>query len=112
VTDFIQAFNAIAEDVYNTAVEKGWYDDGGKRNLGEAIALMHSELSEALEALRQGETTPSDKLPDYLGVEEELADCIVRIMDIARAKNWRVAEAIVAKIAYNKGRPPKHGKKF
>jgi NTP pyrophosphatase (non-canonical NTP hydrolase) len=108
---FVAAFNAVADDVYNTALEKGWYD-GGNRNLGEAVALMHSELSEALEALRAGEATPSDKLPDFLGVEEELADCIVRIMDISRAQKWRVAEALVAKIAYNKGRPPKHGKKF
>lgn len=111
MSDFIQEFNKISDEVYKTAVEKGWYDDTGKRNLGEAIALMHSELSEALEALRAGDIK-SDKIPDYLGVEEELADCIVRIMDISRAQKWKVAEALLAKIAYNKSRPPKHGKKF
>lgn len=109
--DFIRAFEKVAEDVYQTALSKGWYDSG-ERNLGEAIALMHSELSEALEALRAGAATPSDKIEGFLGVEEELADCIIRIMDLSQNQKWRIAEAILAKIAFNKTRPPKHGKKF
>ena len=40
-------------------------------------------------------------------------DVIIRIMDVARAKNYRVAEALIAKIKYNEGREIKHGgKKF
>lgn len=34
-------------DAHNLALEKGWYD-GGPRNLGEQLALIHSEISEAL----------------------------------------------------------------
>ncbi|KKL73104.1 hypothetical protein LCGC14_2078290, partial [marine sediment metagenome] len=70
-----------------------------------------SELSEALEAIRHG-NPPDDKIPEFNGYEAELADCVIRIMDVAIARNLRVAEAIVAKMAFNEGRPYKHGKEF
>ena len=107
---FIGAFNAIAKDIHATAKEKGWWDK--ERNDGEIIALMHSELSEALEGLRHG-NPPDDKIPEFTAVEAELADVIVRIMDMVPGRGWRVAEAIVAKIEYNKSRAKMHGgKKF
>jgi hypothetical protein len=71
---------------------------------------MHSELSEALEALRNG-NQPDDHIPEFTGAEAELADVVIRIMDVAAAKGWRVAEAIMAKTSYNKTRPFKHGGK-
>lgn len=81
-------------------------------NVGEKIALMHSELSEALEYLRKG-NGPSDHIPDFSGAEEEFADCIIRIMNTAQRLHLRVAEAMIAKQAFNADRPFKHGgKKF
>jgi hypothetical protein len=72
---------------------------------------MHSELSEALEAQRLG--SPPDKhLPEFLNEEVELADCIIRILDYAEARDFRVIEAMIAKHAFNKTRPYKHNKKF
>ena len=108
--DFISAFKAVSQAVNTIAVEKGWWK--GDRNDGELIALMHSELSEALEGLRHGNPA-SDHIPEYTAVEEELADVIIRIMDYAVAKNHRVAEALTAKVAFNQGREFMHGgKKF
>lgn len=107
-TYFAALFNWIAGDVHLTSIEKGFWN--GDVNMGEKFALVHSEVSEALEALRH--RNPSDdKIPDYTGVEAELADVIIRIMDVASAKGWRVAEALVAKVAYNKGRSYMHGGK-
>ena len=107
---FAIEFDAVAQEVNHIAIEKGWWE--GERNEGELIALMHSELSEALEAIRNG-NPPDDKIPEFTGVEAELADVIIRIMDMAAAKGYRVGEAVVAKINYNKTRPYKHGgKKF
>ena len=71
---------------------------------------MHSELSEALEGIRHG-NPPSDKIPAFSAAEEELADTIIRIMDLAQKRGWRIAEAITAKALFNQGRSHKHGGK-
>lgn len=102
---------------HQTAIDKGWYnvDESGKieqRNFGEVVALMHSELSEALEAERHG-NKPSEHIPDFSGVEEEFADVLIRIFDTCEAKGYDLAGAVTAKMEFNESRPMKHGgKKF
>ena len=59
------ALMRIQEDIHNTARAKGWWDE--PREDGTMIALMHSELSEALEALRAGNPA-DDKIPEYEAV--------------------------------------------
>jgi len=86
----------------NCGGKKKIFDD---RNNGEMIALMHSELSEALEELRKEDC--NIKL-----VGEELADCVIRIMDFCQAREIDLEKEILKKIKKNRKRPYKHGKKF
>jgi len=114
---FTTAYNAVARQVHTTAKEKGWWDGlkdetaaiAGMRD-AQAVALMHSELSEALEAMRAG-NPPDDKIPEFSGASAELADVIIRIMDFSEARGLNVGEAIKAKMEFNATRSYKHGGK-
>jgi len=102
-------FDDLIEVIHSTAREKGFWPEN--RTHSECIALIHSEVSEALEALRHG-NPPDDKIPQFSGAEAELADTIIRILDMAGGFHLDVGGALVAKLAYNQTRPYKHGKEF
>lgn len=81
--------------------------------IGTKLLLIHSEVSEAAEALRDGKIKmwidPSNHKPE--GVESELADTVIRIFDLAAALNMDLGNAIAVKMDYNRTRPHRHGDK-
>ena len=94
---------AYCPTVFHAANAKWWQDPKTgqriERNKGELIALMHSELSECLEAERKGKM--DDHLPHRRGAEVELADCLIRIFDYAGSFGYDLAGAVREKNAYN-----------
>lgn len=86
-------------------------------NFGEKIALMHSELSEALEKHRKtigkGQPDqPDEHCPQFGGIDIEFADVVTRLMSLCQKMGIDLAGAILAKMKFNEMRPMKHGKAY
>lgn len=121
--------NELRNQVHSNAASKGFWDDE-THNLPEKLALIHSEVSEALESLRSNNWSklePSQLINNTTGTEEfnqlykehikpsfeaELADIIIRTLDLAGFLKIDIEAHIYAKMKYNSSRPYKHGKKF
>lgn len=114
--NFAVAWAELAQHVYSVGKASGFYDhahtDPGF-NHAEKLALMHSELSEALEGLRAGPFPgkPDDKLLHRPMVEVELADTIIRIMNYATHCGLDVPGAVLEKCLFNSTRGHRHGGK-
>lgn len=110
-------FDELTKETHGNAKNKGFWDD--VKHPGVLVALMHSELSEALEAIRDAEDEvnlkglkPSKKAEGYSNLEEEFADVIIRILDFAGHYDLDIGGAVLEKMRYNSGRPHLHGRKF
>lgn len=119
----------IAKEIHQTACEKGFWDE--QRNVGELLMLVTSELSEALEADRKGRFAKIEDYkkfhdkPEYEPLikdafqhfikdtfEDEIADAVIRLFDLAEGMGIDLETHIMLKLAYNKTRERLHGKKY
>ena len=105
------------DEIHGNAVAHGWWDDTKNfddrlAKIPEKILLVHCELSEAIEEYRTGniQTYYVDGKPE--GVFVELADAIIRILDLAGACGVDIEQILEEKHNYNKTRPHRHGNKI
>jgi NTP pyrophosphatase (non-canonical NTP hydrolase) len=96
-------------------MKSGFYDDAARNDMAMyltmKIALVITELAEAIEEVREGNMGlyySGDKKPEGFGVE--LADAIIRIADLAEHTGVDLSLMIGEKMAYNATRPYMHGK--
>jgi NTP pyrophosphatase (non-canonical NTP hydrolase) len=122
--------NELAQEIHKNARKKGFFEK--EKNIGEMLALIHSEVSKALEAYRKdryanlsdsqlnvllGWVQDIDFSKDYSDkvkgcFEEEMADIVIRVFDMCAFKGIDIERHIRAKMRYNSMREKYHGKKY
>lgn len=90
----------LQAESWRIAEAKGWHEE--ERSIGEILALIHSEVSEALEAYR------NDNQELY---KEELADIVIRILDHCETNHIDLTYQINRKNQINADREYRHGGK-
>lgn len=133
---------ATAKEIHENAAAKGFWDK--ERNLGEMLCLVHSEISEAMEADREDKyydpetryrvgkdltkngsrwsfevvDNDNEAWQNWFRSEvkntfaDELADAVIRILDICHHKGIDLEWHIQSKMKFNSMRPHMHGKKY
>ena len=94
-----QTLRELTAQCHAIAKEKGFWDE--KRNIGEALMLIVTELAEAMEGYRH---------QDDANFREELADAFIRLLDLCGGLGIDIQAEISKKSEKNKARPYKHGK--
>jgi NTP pyrophosphatase (non-canonical NTP hydrolase) len=130
----VDGLNAMRDEAHDCSKSKGWWDADMPFNVSEKLALIHSEVSEALEDYRV--TGLSEKLAEHIyeqrlptlpttkefvgengklnkpiGFASELADIIIRVGDLAGKLGIDLGRAVEEKHAFNRTRSHRHGGK-
>lgn len=124
--EYTKTISQLQKEAHETSISKGWYEK--EKSVPEHIALIHSEISEALEADRT-DRPHAPNINEIMSIDEdmgfafafknhvkdsfgdELADAVIRIMDLCAALEIDLQGHVEAKMRYNKTRPHKHGGK-
>lgn len=129
-----KGLNQLALEAHENSKAKGFYDDEDGKNIALKQLLIISEIAEGCEALRINKRFDSEANPWSIKAvdaiedqhlfenvfkvhvkdtfEDELADAIIRILDLAAYQNIDIENHVALKMRYNSTRPYKHGKKF
>lgn len=120
----------ISEEIHAVNVKNGFWEDKETKNMGETLMLVVTELAEALEAHRKGHyadmykyrklnftplsITFKENFETHIknSFEDELADVIIRMLDLCEGFGIDIETHIRLKLEYNKTREYKHGKKY
>ena len=130
LSDVMDAINALSKWAFEIAKDKGFHDE--EVPISQALMLINTELCECYEATRNGKDFGQIDYKELFALEEgkteefiptfekrykdspedELADAVIRIFDLAGQLNINLGLAILSKMTYNLQRPHKHGKRF
>ncbi len=106
----MKSMNDLVAEIHDWAQRKGWWDK--PRDPLTLHMLMVTEIAEATEAVRNGESSfyfDANGKPE--GEAVELVDCLIRIFDYFGYRGWDIEKIIESKQAYNETRPYRHGGK-
>ncbi len=118
--------NPCADYIFQNNKGKGFWDK--ERNVGELLMLVTSELGEAMEAHRKGRFADWKQADENVSMggdweanfkshikdtfEDEIADAIIRLLDLSAGLGIDIERHIVEKVKYNQSRPRLHGKNY
>lgn len=113
--------NTLATEIHDNAVKHGFYDK--QKEIGTLLMLIVSELGEAINADRAGKHCSIKLLPDNIHkqqfedavkdtFEDEIADTIIRLLDLCGYLSIDIDKHITEKMRYNANRERLHGKQY